>query len=118
MRRYDSATWPSASSLPQDGASRGSGDIGHMCEVFVVHVDFNRAAVSRVGDATIPSAEQDRHKSLNVVAYHQVIGSAHDNIEMINRYETKESPRSRITPDDFVNCPQRQMQQFGVPSSG
>jgi hypothetical protein len=72
--------------------------------------DFDRAALSWARETTITHAEQNRHKALNVVAYHQIIGSPNGNIEMTNRYKTKKTPRRRVTLDDFVNSAERQMQ--------
>jgi hypothetical protein len=87
----------------QNGASRSSGYICHMCEFFVGHIDFNRRRSRWIGDAAIPKTEQDGHKSLDVIAYHQVVGPSEGKIEMANHCQAKESPFGRIFPDDFVN---------------
>ena len=84
----------------------------------MVYVDFDLTGVLPIGVAAIANAEQNRHKSLNVVTDHQVVGSADGHIEMRNRHQGKEPPRGGIKSDDFVNRSQRQMQQFGVPRSG
>ena len=82
--------------LAQDGTSRGSSDIGHISEIFVIDVDFDRAGALANGATTIPNAEQNRNKALNVVAYHQVVGPTHRHIEMSDRYESKEAPRRGV----------------------
>jgi hypothetical protein len=44
--------------LAQDGTGRGSSDIGHICQIFVVQIDFDRTVVWRVDVATaIPGAK-------------------------------------------------------------
>ena len=93
--------------LAQDGAGRGSGDVGHVREVFVTDVDFDGLAVAWTDEATIPEAEQDGNETLVVVAYHQVVGSSHREIEVTNRNKTKEPPRRRGALDDFTDGRQR-----------
>ncbi len=102
----------------QDGASRGSSDVGHIGEIFMVYVDFDLPRVQPIEAAAIANAEQNRHEALNVVTDHQVVGSAHGHIKMCNRYQGKEPPRRGVKPDDFVNRSQRQMQQHRIPRSG
>lgn len=103
--------------LAQDRTSRGPGDIGHVSEVFVADIDFDRPAVSRAGEAAISGAKQNRHETLQVVSDHQVVGSTHSVIEMLDRQKAETSPGRRVAPDDLVKGRERQMQQFGVPRS-
>lgn len=93
--------------LAQDGAGSGSGDVGHVREVFVTDVDLDGLTVARTDEAAIPEAEQDGDETLVVVAYHQVVGSPHREIEVTNRDKTKEPPRRRVAPDDFIDRTQR-----------
>ena len=51
----------------------------------MVNIDFDRASVSRAHQAAIPNAEQNGHKTLDVIAYHQVVGCPNGVIEMLNR---------------------------------
>jgi hypothetical protein len=60
-----------------------------MCEVFVAHVDFDRAALSRGDEAAIAQAEENRHKALNVVGLQQVVRSPDSNIEMFKHWKSE-----------------------------
>ena len=85
MRRYDSARWPSVSSFAQDSAGRRPSDVGHIGDILVINVDFDRPVIRRAREATIANAEQNGHKTLDVIAYHQIVGCPNGVIEMLNR---------------------------------
>ena len=68
--------------------------------------------------AAIAQTEQDGKETLDVVADHQVIRSAHGAIEVINRDKTKKPPGCGVSPDDFVDRAQRQMQELCFPGGG
>jgi hypothetical protein len=76
----------------KDRTSRGSSDIGHMSEVFVIDIDFDWDVASRAEETAISNTEQNRHEALEVVAHHQVIGTANGKVEIVNRYECKQPP--------------------------
>ncbi len=71
--------------LAQDGTSGGSSDVGHIGEIFVADIDFDRTSLSRADEAAITRAKQNRHKALEVVADHQVVGASNGIIEMFDR---------------------------------
>jgi hypothetical protein len=78
--------------LAQDGTCRGSSYVGHIGEIFVVHVDFDLVTILWTDATAIREAEQDRHKALDVVAFHQIVRPANGQIEMCNRYKTEKPP--------------------------
>ena len=89
--------------LAQDGARRGPGNIGHIGDILMIDVDFDRSIIRRTGEAAIAEAEKNSHEALVMVADHQVVGSPHRKLEMLDRHVTEIPPCGGITPDNLVD---------------